>query len=192
MKKLFLTLSIAVLLFCSCSNNETNDLQNRETKISAVLNEKNYDTQKIMYRMLSNEDKLQIWQNKIDNMILNDKLNKEQINLIEDLRSNLTAELFDQKKNNDAREIFKSVYVKKFINKAQFLFKPEYFASNFYELNNKVSFDSDKPDCTCNQSSIWSCAMQSNDCQSSDKCKTTSDGCGFLTMSSCNGRCYVR
>lgn len=192
MKKLLLTLIASVILFSSCSNNEANDLQNNESKISSVLNETNYDTQKIMYQILSKENKLQIWEDKIDNMILNDDLNNDQIDLIKDLRSNLNAQIFDESENNDVREIFKNVYVKNFIKRAQFLFEPGYFESNFYTLNNKVAPIGSQPGCTCNKTSIYSCAGNTSDCQSSSSCDTTADGCGFLTMFECNGKCYVR
>lgn len=195
MKKLILTLSMSLLVFCSCSDNEAIEKQNNESKISAVLKEENYDTQKIMYRMLSNEEKLQIWQDKLDNMITNDGLNEKQINLIQDLKANLNANLFDNRSNNDKREIFKNVYVKDFLKKSQLLFTPKYFASSFYTISNRVAIDDDdlnKPDCTCNQSSIWSCAMQSSDCRPSNKCKPIPDECGFLRMYECDGRCYIQ
>lgn len=194
MKKLILTLSMSLLLFCSCSDNEAFEKQNNESKISAVLKEENYDTQKIMYRMLSNEEKLQLWQDKLSTMIQIDELNEKQIDLIKDLKAHLNADLFDNNGNNDKREIFKNVYAKDFLKKSQSLFTPKYFTENFYNISNRIAIDDDgpnKPDCTCNQSSIWSC-VGLPDCKASDKCDTTTDGCGFLGFSECDGRCYVQ
>lgn len=193
MKKLILTLGIVLSLFSSCSNDDS--LKNEEnSRISAVLKEENYDAQKIMYRMLSNEEKLQLWQDKLSTMILNDGLNEKQINLIQDLKAHLNANLFDNSGNNDKREIFKNVYAKDFLNKSQSLFTPKYFTESFYNISNRIAIDDDgpnKPDCTCNQSSIWSC-VGLPDCKASDKCDSTTDGCGFLGFSECDGRCYVQ
>ena len=193
MKKLILTLGIVLSLFSSCSNDDS--LKNEEnSRISAVLKEENYDAQKIMYRMLSNEEKLQLWQDKLSTMILNDGLNEKQINLIQDLKAHLNANLFDNSGNNDKREIFKNVYAKDFLKKSQSLFTPKYFTESFYNISNRIAIDDDgpnKPDCTCNQSSIWSC-VGLPDCKASDKCDSTPDGCGFLGFSECDGRCYVQ
>ena len=193
MKKLILTLGIVLSLFSSCSNDDS--LKNEEnSRISAVLKEENYDAQKIMYRMLSNEEKLQLWQDKLSTMILNDGLNEKQINLIQDLKAHLNANLFDNSGNNDKREIFKNVYAKDFLKKSQSLFTPKYFTESFYNISNRIAIDDDgpnKPDCTCNQSSIWSC-VGLPDCKASDKCDSTTDGCGFLGFSECDGRCYVQ
>jgi hypothetical protein len=199
MKKIFLTLSISVLLFCSCSNNETSDVQNSETKISAVLNEKNYESQKVMYQMLSAEDKFKIWQDKIDEAINNDDLNKNQIILLNEIKSKLLVIYFEDSKS-DEKEIFKNVYLKNYLEKCQKEFEYNYFYKTFFTLNGKLPGDNfddldgdgNNPNCTCNQGSIWSCAGVSSDCKSSNKCTSTTDGCGFLTMFECNGRCYVR
>ena len=112
------------------------------------------------------------------------------------MKAHLNANLFDNSGNNDKREIFKNVYAKDFLKKSQLLFTPAYFESSFYNISNRVFFNGDdegpnKPDCTCNQSSIWSCVGQP-DCKESNKCKTTTDGCGFLGLAECDGRCYIQ
>ncbi|WP_396167159.1 bacteriocin fulvocin C-related protein [Flavobacterium sp.] len=192
MKKLILTLGIVLSLLSSCTTDDT--VTNQEnSKITSVLKEKNYDTQKLMYRMLSKEEKQEIWVDKIDVLISDSSLSGQQVSLLKDLKNHLNVTLFDTKSNNDEREVFKTIYVKDFLNKAKSLFSEDYVYNNFFTIsgNNSSSklYDS-KPICSCNQGSMWSCGMATSTCRETDKCRKDSDGCGFATMFECNGNCF--
>ncbi len=191
MKKIMFSLGILMSFLMSCSNNDNikNNTSSNE-RISAVLSEKKYDTQKIMYRMLSKEEKQTLWENKINLLTLDNKLSKQQLELLYSLKSKLTSTLFDENSRNDEKEVFKTIYVKTFIKKAQRLFANNYIYENFYTLSNlRVA---PKPDCSCNQGSIYSCSGIPTDCKQADLyCVTTSSGCGALWIFECNGNCYI-
>jgi hypothetical protein len=192
MKKLILTLGIVLSLLSSCTTDDT--VTNQEnSKITSVLKEKNYDTQKLMYRMLSKEEKQEIWVDKIDVLISDSSLSGQQVSLLNDLKNHLNVTLFDTKSNNDEREVFKTVYAKDFLNKAKSLFSYEYVSENFFTINGNLSLAKladTKPVCSCNQTSIWSCVGINERCKETDKCRKDSDGCGFLGFSECNGNCF--
>lgn len=192
MKKLILTLAIVLSLSSSCTTEDDTTKQGN-SKITSVLKEKNYDTQKIMYRMLSNEEKHQIWEDKLDVLISDSSLNSQQIYLLNDLKNHLNVNLFENKSNNDEREVFKTIYAKDFLNKAKSLFTYEYVSENFFTINGNLSLvklADTKPVCSCNQTSIWSCVGINERCKETDKCRKDSDGCGFLGFSECNGNCF--
>lgn len=188
MKKLILSLSITISLLCSCTNNDDLVTKNSDARISNVLKEKNYDSQKLMYRMLSNDEKRMIWIEKIDNLISIKKFNSKQIDLLIDLKSNLTVDLFDESSNNDKKAVFKTVYVKQFLKKSEKVFSPEEFNDYFYSITSKAITP---PSCSCNIGSIYSCAGVSSDCVKTTFCTVSTVGCGFLTMFECTGRCYI-
>lgn len=192
MKKLILTLGIALSLLSSCTTDDTATNQ-ENSKITSVLKEKNYDTQKLMYLMLSKEEKHQIWEDKLDVLISDSSLNSQQVSLLNDLKNHLNVNLFENKSNNDEREVFKTIYAKDFLNKAKSLFTYEYVYENFFTINGNISLSKiadTKPICSCNKGSMWSCAMGTSTCKSTDKCRNDSDGCGFAGMFECNGNCF--
>lgn len=189
MKKLFaLLIFVGVLYSCSDESNQPTVQENQ--RVAAVLKESNFENQKLMYQMLSNQDKNFLWHSKMDKMLADQRLTEAQANLLADLKSHFTTELFDQTSRNDQREVFKNVYVTGFLKKAQKLFAWEYIHSNFYTIGAKVPPGGSLPECTCNTSSMWSCAMR-DDCRPSSTCLTTMDGCGFATMYECDGKCYL-
>lgn len=192
MKKLILMLCISFSLISSCTNDDSiTNLEN--AKIQTVLNEKNYDNQKLMYQMLSKQEKHLIWSNKIDILISDSSLNNKQVHLLNDLKNHLNDDLFDKKSNNDQREVFKTIYINNFLNKAKSLFTYEYVYENFFTINGNITLSKiaeTKPICSCNKGSIWSCAMGTSTCVRTDKCSFDTDGCGFAGMFECNGNCY--
>jgi hypothetical protein len=191
MKNSILLLVLVLVLSYSCSDNQQKNSVN--LKINAVLNEKNYDSQKLMYQMLSKNEQYQLWKDKIEKLVSDTNLNNQQITLINDLKNHININLFEKISNNDEKEVFKSIYVKDFLNKAKSLFTYEYVYVNFFTINGNISLfkiDDIKPVCSCNQSSIWSCAMGAYTCKETDKCRKDSDGCGFLGFYECNGNCF--
>ncbi|WP_395053636.1 bacteriocin fulvocin C-related protein [Flavobacterium sp.] len=195
MKKIILTLSFIFILFTSCSVDKQQENINQE-KITSVIKEKNLDNQRIMYRMLSKEEKFTIWNDKITELITDNELSEEQKNLLLGLKNNMSSNVFDDSYSNDEREVFKNVIVKDFLNNAQYLFSIEFIKRNLFEIgdpvnnNNKLYVYDSITVCSCNQGSIWSCAAGVSECRGTNKCKFATDGCGFFGMFECNGNCF--
>ena len=146
-----------------------------------------------MYKMLSKEEKREIWVNKIDKLLLNTNLNSRQIYLLDDLKNHLDINLFDNKSVNDEREVFKTIYVKDFLNNAETQFSYEYIYDNFFTISGDIGSSklyNPIPICSCNQGSIWSCALGVSECRATNKCRSDTDGCGFAGMFECNGNCF--
>ena len=100
MKKVFYALSFIVLSFYSCTNDS--GLESSEVskeKISEVINELNLSTQKMKYGMLNKNEKFLLWENKIIVLMEDLEINNEQKNLLNDLKNNLSASIFDDIKN---------------------------------------------------------------------------------------------
>ena len=198
MKKVIFSLIASLALFnlISCSDNNEIEETSSNKRISQVLNEKNYATQKIMYSLLNEEEKFKIWSYKIDNILQKNNLTKEQSDLIYELKNNLSLNLFKDGERNDEREIFKTIFVKNFLKKTINVFNEDFIVSNFYyitENSSKVAGGGefgDLPDCTCNIGSMWSCSG-SFECKETNKCADTTSGCGFLTFFECTGRCFL-
>lgn len=180
-----------MFLLNSCSSDDT-QLNSSSERIERVLREKDYETQKLMYAMLSSNEKFKIWDDKINSMIINHNLNSGQIKLLKDLKHHLSANLFDETVKNDKREIFKYVYVKEFLKKSEKLFDRDYIYINFFSLSDKkLSPELSQPNCTCNRGSMWSCAMATSDCGGGSSCSDSTSGCGFGGFFECNGKCFI-
>ena len=211
MKNLILSFSMAFLFFTSCSKeNEPENIIINSKKIATVVSEKNIDNQKLMYNMLSKEEKFTLWINKLNNISLNPYFNQEQIDLINELKSNLSVDLFDSNPINDKKEVFKAIYVNDFLKKSKNLFNTDEMYLLFFTVNDlkkknetsKIAGDTTlnsewdtgigwgpATNCTCNTTSIWSCAAGIDCIYKKDNCKILASDCGFLTMYECNGKC---
>ncbi|MEZ4853034.1 bacteriocin fulvocin C-related protein [Flavobacterium sp.] len=192
MKKSFLTLIIIVLVLNSCSTDSELEVSKISSqKISEVVNEKNLSVQKLKYSLLSKEDKFSIWENKINNLI-NDNLNDEQKSLILDLKNHLNVSIFDDDLNNDTREIFKTVYSKQFLEKANTIFSEEFIITNFYYINYKF-YDGENSNCNCTSQSSVTCLSTIQNPLFCKKgyadCKQSLKNCGFLLRYDCDGMC---
>lgn len=196
MKKiLFLVLS--VLLF-SCSNDSELENSNvSKEKISEVMNESNLSIQKMKYSMLSKEDKFLLWNNKVQFLIDDSKLNNEQKSLLIDLKNHLNITVFDDKKNNDEKEVFKTIYAKEFLKKANVLFSEEYIITNFYYITYKTDggFEGgeDAPsNCNCKSDFILACPSHISNpiyCKEEYKSCKKSTNCGWFLQYTCDGMC---
>ncbi len=85
MKKLIFTFASILCLLTSCSSNDKIEEADLNLKIDRVLKEKNNDAQRIMYNLLSADEKYMLWMDKIDKIIKEDNLNIAQLNLIYEL-----------------------------------------------------------------------------------------------------------
>lgn len=186
MKKLILFFIFFITIFSSCSSNDFEQNEASNARISAVKNEDNIEIQKLKYSMLTKTEKLTLWSEKLEEISLNKKLSSEQLSLLNDLKSNLDVTVFD-KNNNDKKEVFKNIYVANFLKKAKKVFSSEYIYKFFYTFNGKFADDTNY--CTCSAGAIFTCGI-GVDCGSSS-CKVLSDGCGFLGLYECDGRCKL-
>lgn len=148
-----------------------------------------------MYSLLNEEEKFKIWNDKIENIIQNNNLTKEQSDLLYELKKNISINLFKDREKNDEREIFKTIFVKNFLKKTVNVFTEDFIINNFYYLSENsaraiIGNADELPDCTCNIGSMWSCSG-SFECKETNKCADTTSGCGFLTFFECTGRCFL-
>lgn len=124
MKKLLFGFIILFLSSCSVENDSLND--SKTTRIQEIKNEKNIAVQRVMYNLLSPDEKYHLWSQKIDNLINDKGLNAEQIDLLEEVKSKLNTNYFDSSYSDDDKEIFKVVYIKEFLKKAKILFNDDF------------------------------------------------------------------
>lgn len=205
MKKLIF-ISCLILVFTSCSKEDDFNEKINTAKIAQLSKERNIDNQKVMYNMLTKEEKYTLWKDKIENLIQNGQLNQSQLDLIFKFKSHLKVDFFDVTLNYDEKEIFKTVYIKDFLKEARKIFSDKVVYETFYSMSSfgketaKLSSSTDfsnsfdvtigtKPNCYCNKTSLWSCTLGMDECKY-DGCQVLADGCGFLGFSECNGRCY--
>ena len=145
------------------------------------------------------KEKFKIWDDKIDNILEKNDITKEQSDLIYELKSRLSINLFKDIKSNDEKEIFKTIFLKNFLKKSINVFSEDFIYDNFYSISSNINYiaapgepdEGELPGCTCNRGSIWSCVGASFECKSTNKCSDTTTGCGFFTMFECNGRCFL-
>ena len=178
-----LFLIVSLVLF-SCSKEQTEEHETSKKRIASVLSEKDFETQKLMYSMLKKEEKREIWVNKIDVLINDSRMNSNQRELLIELRGHISNEIFSEVKN-DRKEIFKNIFINDFLKRAQKEFSNEFLYRNFYKMtaNTVVAGEG----CQCDRGSIWACATIWS-CEASS-CKPTNDGCGFVGMFECTGKC---
>lgn len=190
-KMLFIFGLLAITSLNSCSENELENLSNTnisETKINQVLNEKDSETQKLMYSSLNPDEKLSIWDRKLSILLTDKKLNKQQKELLIELKNNISSDVFNNKLLNDEKEIFKNVYSKSFLEKAKKVFSNQFIVTSFYTLSSKTY--NGENSCSCNIGAIFTCSYKI-ECRTIKVCKPTNSGCGFMTAFECDGNCDV-
>lgn len=207
MRKILFSLAVLFVSLTSCSgdgdNNDTgtNSSSNKRIagvsqSVSDVLEEKDYDTQKTMYLMLSAEDKHSLWDYKIGILLSENNLTLDQGDLIKNFQDSLTDDIF---KEGDDKEVFKNVNIKDFLAAAELVFTSDndkdLITNTFYTVARKLPavLTPNTPiltkPCTCHKGSMWSCPV-SIDCKKA-YCTETDEGCGFFGMYECNGRCFT-
>ena len=194
MKKLFMLSLIFMCLFISSCSVE-NDKSTLENKIAVqeIKSQKNVVVQRVMYSLLTPEEKQLLWTQKIDVLVSDLKLNYEQIKLLTEVKSHLTVEYFNDSISNDSKEINKVFYMKGFLAEAKILFSAEFIYYNFYTINSSKTALPDEftRNCACNQSTLWTCGVVSPvTCRIPFyACTVTTSGCGLWWGSSCDGQC---
>jgi hypothetical protein len=199
---------VSTIIFFSCSNETDNkDTKSKISLRSDFLGKKTYQEMKTNFDKLKFEDKINLWESKID-QLLSQKLPQEHIELIKKiqieykkaniLESNSLKEtllrLAEITPEKDFIEMFMDLKDYNFSGSFEkvtnldaltiYLEECDYQYSQ--TINSKVAA---LPDCNCN----YSCTAQTINphvCSSSN-CAPTIDGCGPFGMSSCDGRVYI-
>ena len=94
MKKILITFGIAlVILVISCSKSEDENLQLDNALISSkalsAVNQQSLTEKKLMFSLLTPKEKKQFWDETLTRVLEYNKLNKQQVNLINKLSSYL-------------------------------------------------------------------------------------------------------
>lgn len=188
MKKIIFFIAMISIL-TSCSEESVN-----QEKIAQLNATTEANVQRLMFNEFSKEEKLTFWVQRIQLMLEDDSLNQEQKNLLNELIDKLNPTIFDVSlPDNEERELFINVYLVDYINRAKKLFNNQYLDDNFYTFRivrflGEVEEVGDI-DCACKIGSYFTCGFLSNYSCEKSRCKILSDGCGFLSLSECNGIC---
>ncbi|WP_290698846.1 bacteriocin fulvocin C-related protein [Lacinutrix sp.] len=183
MKKCLLFLFVCTLAFLSC---ETNEIETEEsnidlTKIENVKSLKG-EEQKIAFRLLNNDSKSFLWEKKMENILLNDNLNRNQIEMIITLKRYISKDIYDRNHKNYDDNIY---YISEWSSLAQAHFSKLEFVDYFGTISGKLPFQDggSSPSCDCSFSSNHCGAYWEDiDCnEGQDDCEDTSwFGCGTL------------
>ena len=197
MKKISKLLIVLISVLTVSCTAEGDRIVNVETSaVQQVINEKNATVQRLMYNLLTPQDKQLIWAQKLDELINSQNLNQQQVKLLSEVKSVLTIEYFDNQIVNDEKEIIKVYYMKSFLKKAQTFFTTDFIYSNFYKIDPKKNNLRTAPlddftNCGCYRGSIWTCGIVSPvTCKiPANYCRESHSGCGLWYDYPCNGEC---
>lgn len=194
-----------MILISSCSEDAIQESEfavaNSDYKVEQILEMPASVDQKLAYSLLSKNQKQELWNKKINQILVSDRLvlNGKQKDLLNELlnKINNNVDVFGQDKN-EYSDYFKYVYVPDFIKRSEKLFTNDQILSMFsnfssidvnYIQQNRIG---DAPigekECNCNESSAISCTFNTVDCVKGG-CRETIASCGFLGFFECNGRC---
>lgn len=182
-------------------------------RISAVVESKSFEDRKQMYNLLSEDEKYQMWKRHLLNQKakFTGKENIVKISLIEELIENLQPSVFNYQSSSKV-DVFNNYFIPTWNSKAEKIFS----AQELYDLTQEPSNDKsniiygklagdigtggDPPDCFCNVGTTgYGCKKTTIGVPSgvtvvigmceqiSSACTTSSSGCAFLWLSSCNG-----
>ena len=197
MKKIFVLLGIfSIALTTSCSMENGSITNEDKSAVQEIKNEENVAVQRVMYNILTPEEKHLLWTQKIDALVNSGKLNVEQVKLLSEVKNNLTIEYFNDSISNDKKEIIKIYYMKNFLKKAQTLFNNEFIYYNFFSINSSKAMARTAPlddftNCGCHRGTIWTCGVISPvSCKIPDNyCRESNSGCGLWYSYPCDGEC---
>jgi len=155
---------------------------------------------KELFSDLTNSEKQNFWEYKLYNLIVENDFNKAQVSHISQLMEIITSSTFDLR-NSNVNDVFENEWTRK----AENLFtKDEVFlvAYSLVSFNRSIGpsvtiGSGGGNDCICLQESRYTCAritgvttsgldFEYGDCHDSS-CETSTSGCGFLALYSCDG-----
>lgn len=188
MKKFKLVIPFLTLILASaCSKTNIRD---NSTAVKEVLEAKDQVLQKSMFRLLTIQEKSEVWQSKFMNYLEKNKLNEQQRIFVVEISKIIKPELFDYSNHSYRKSTGESSIRKR---------TAELFGSEeSYNLLATLSIlKKTTPDiigvrtgpfgnCSCSQTSDWCHDVLT--CRSFI-CKTTSGGCGTFWGYNCDGKC---
>jgi len=109
MKKSFLIMCSLLLsnFFISCSSEDTASNIDEE-KVQFVLQSKSTEVTKAAYQLLTPEEKHFIWDERIDYILSHEDLTVQQVNFINELKSDLNSSSFQE--NSSENQVLKTKY----------------------------------------------------------------------------------
>jgi len=213
MKIIHYYLCASLLFMASCSKNSqkpasqqinsdlVSEVENLGAKVSA---------QKLSYQLLNPDEKLALWQNQLDYYLSSD-LNESQKDALRTLKAGIKREMFTQTHITDksydafAQAWYNSatkVFAKNVLNTIVSQIHTKEFALDYVSAINAANSGAssqlvinsltpmnEKPKaCTCSTGSDY--CSQFYQCSSTFfKCESSSMGCGFMLLYSCDGTC---
>lgn len=182
MKYIMLLTLLLIGLLQSCETTDVLDPTERLylEKIDHVISLEGED-QRSAFRLLSNENKALLWDNRMDIYLESDKLTKPQKELIEEFKEIISPDFYDNKSktilSKESALAHWKVKVKTHFQKSEVI-------QIFTTVNGKLIIGDDKEDCNCNKAEdyCWFSDCKSADCESKY-------GCGLGWLRTCNGTC---
>jgi hypothetical protein len=215
MKKLIL-LAIVVFSIISCTKNEASLNGNLTQLTKEVLKQNDFATMQQAYQMLTNEEKKDLWEAKLETVLKNDKqnLSRDQYNIIVSINKflikNTLNELIRNPKIGEQFLVDNLSFYQKHFTKVELymLLQSPYFDENFSiknsilyaeklansKYNNALNGNSNlvEPPNNCECKYDLGCPGWNNTCEKDKgKCIHTTTGCGIFGTSECSGRCYL-
>lgn len=204
---------IAILICLSCSETNTNELDNNELiqkSQNINLNKLKLDEQKEYFRTITTQERLEIWNDKI-RVLIDSCLDKDEEDFLEnflneindfDFTHGLSNQEYDEKwspkiealksrfnwSSRDVYITFTTLYTVKFnsnTNKSANRIQP----TEPTLIDEEPGLDSDA--CDCRWGGLGCAGF---DCIQKDTCPDEPDaelGCGFMGFQSCTGKCDV-
>lgn len=143
--------------------------------------------------MLSDDEQLEIWSQKLESSLKNSKMNSAQKELVKSL-----VEINEVRFTLSESEF--TVFKDSWIGEAEKVFSTEQIRSLAFQLNDMPDFDNQsarvmqedpsQTGCNCNRGSVFSCGLDFICPDAASPCKNPQPvGCGFLFMYPCNQIC---
>ncbi len=189
-------LAVIILIGCTKSNDglytdnewRENNLTNRSI-LAEIAGIKNLQSQKVAYTLLSADQKAEAWRQHLALFLRSKSLPEHQRSLVTKFKKTIDAEVFITKESGQdflaTQQMTELIYT---ITKS---FSKEEIFKIFGTLNEPETSNVDPGgnSCNCNYEHDF-CEGSSIHCyKNMNNCGTSSTGCGWLWLQSCDGRC---
>ena len=208
MKKL-ITICVLTLLFSCSKNNNLIEIENvNQSKITQILENRNLSEQKMQYSLLNKEEKLTLWNSKLNKISNTYTLNKRQLQLINEFNNKINSSHY--KYNSDEQIYLKTVVIPKYLKRLKKEFTINQIGAIFYTISYQLDpitqqradsglYEPGDQDggggtgnCNCNKNSMVSCKWLNAPSCLNKKCnEPSSTSCGFGGFYECNGICNI-
>ena len=124
MKTYWLFIMAFILLVLSCRKNtdikENVSLTSNGEKLLASINVlAQHEVKKVAYSSLSDKDRFELWQAKLENEASKEIYSSEQKSIISELKNHLTVAIF---KNSDEKQVFNLTWLPNWVNRSKRVF----------------------------------------------------------------------